>query len=209
MPLRQGCGQMLSVSRRTATFFNKETGLQPDLVVVSPLRRAIQSAMISFPTYTAQTSLLNTPWICHPMCMEQANGNKSEFVSSTKVLNELFPGVDYSLFEKCLVDGNAQELNGREKVSLLESKLDLMGRTDEFLRWIKEREERVIVGKWGPILLMETSNPVHGCSLNCLFLLSSSSTQCQATQPGCILYVPSHFNTNLKVRVLRCSKKAR
>ena len=148
MPLRQGCGQMLSVSRRTATFFNKETGLQPDLVVVSPLRRAIQSAMISFPTYTAQTSLLNTPWICHPMCMEQANGNKSEFVSSTKVLNELFPGVDYSLFEKCLVDGNAQELNGREKVSLLESKLDLMGRTDEFLRWIKEREERVIVGKW-------------------------------------------------------------
>lgn len=139
---------MLSVSRRTATFFNKETGLQPDLVVVSPLRRAIQSAMISFPTYTAQTSLLNTPWICHPLCMEQANGNKSEFVSSSEVLKELFPGIDYSLFENSVVDGNVQEFNERQKVSLLESKLDLMGRTDLFLRWIKERDERVIVGEY-------------------------------------------------------------
>ena len=138
---------MLSVSRRTATFFNKETGLQPDLVVVSPLRRAIQSAMISFPTYTAHTSLLNTPWICHPMCMEQANGNKSEFVSSSNELKELFPGVDYSLFEKSLVNGSVSELNGRERVSLLESKMDLMARTDEFVRWIKERDERVVVGK--------------------------------------------------------------
>ncbi|KAL7445598.1 hypothetical protein ACHAXH_007752 [Discostella pseudostelligera] len=142
---QQGCGQMLSVSRRTATFFNKETGLQPDLVVVSPLRRAIQSAMISFPTYTAHTSLLNTPWICHPTCMEQANGNKSEFVSSSNELKELFPGVDYSLFEKSLANGSVSELNGREKVSLLESKMDLMARTDEFVRWIKERDERVIV----------------------------------------------------------------
>ena len=147
---------MLSVSRRTATFFNKETGLQPDLVVVSPLRRAIQSAMISFPTYTAQTSLLNTPWICHPMCMEQANGNKSEFVSSSQELKELFPGVDYSLFERSIVHA----LNGREKVSLLESKLDLMGRTNEFLRWIKERDERVIVGKYCTFPV-NISNTVH------------------------------------------------
>ena len=81
------------------------------------------------------------------MCMEQANGNKSEFVSSSNELNELFPGVDYSLFENSLVNGSVSELNGRERVSLLESKMDLMARTDEFVRWIKERDERVIVGK--------------------------------------------------------------
>lgn len=142
----KGCGQMLNVSRRTATFFNKSTGLQPNLVVVSPLRRAIQSAIISFPTYTPQTSLLNTPsWICHPACMEQANGNKSEFVSSVKDLKEAFPGIDFNLFEDCLIDGNVDELNGKAKVPLFESKMDLMKRTDEFLSWIKEREERVIV----------------------------------------------------------------
>jgi broad specificity phosphatase PhoE len=142
----KGCGQMLNVSRRTATFFNKTTGLQPNLVVVSPLRRAIQSAIISFPTYTPQASLLDTPsWICHPSCMELANGNKSEFVSSVKDLKETFPGIDFNLFEDYLIDGNVDELNGKAKVPLFESKLDLMERTDEFLSWIKEREERVIV----------------------------------------------------------------
>jgi len=141
----RGCGQMLDLSRRTATFFNKETGLQPDLVVVSPLRRAIQSALISFPTHTALTSLSNTPWICHPGCMEQANGNKSEFVSSSEELEQMFPGVDFSLFEESLVHGDVNELNGRERVPLFKSKIDLMGKTNDFLRWIKERDERVIV----------------------------------------------------------------
>jgi len=142
----KGCGQMLDLSRRTATFFNNDTGLQPDLVVVSPLRRAIQSAYIAFPTHTALTSLTNTPWVCHPGCMEQANGNKSEFVSSSSELEEMFPGVDFVMFDESLVDnGDVDGVNGREKVPLFESKIDLMGRTDEFLRWIKEREERVIV----------------------------------------------------------------
>lgn len=141
----KGCGTMLDLSRRTATFFNKDTGLQPDLVVVSPLRRAIQSAMISFPTHTALTSLSGTPWICHPMCMEQANGNKSEYVSSPKGLEQMFTGVDFALFEESLVGSNVNELNGKERVPLFESKIDLMGRTDEFLRWVKERDERVVV----------------------------------------------------------------
>jgi hypothetical protein len=77
--------------------------------------------------------------------MEQANGNKSEFVSSVKDLKETFPGIDFNLFEDSLIDGNVDELNGKAKVPLFESKLDLMERTDEFLYWIKEREERVIV----------------------------------------------------------------
>lgn len=144
----RGCGQMLEVSRRTATFFNKDTGLHPDLFVVSPLRRAIQSALISFPTHTSQTSLSNTPWIVHPMVMEQANGNKSEFVSSPHELKQIFPGVDFSVFEQSLTDGGVEELNGRNRVPLFESKIDLMDRTDEFLRWLKERDERVIVGKF-------------------------------------------------------------
>jgi len=79
--------------------------------------------------------------------MEQANGNKSEFVSSSEELEQMFPGVDFSLFEESLVHGDVNELNGRERVPLFKSKIDLMGKTNDFLRWIKERDERVIVGK--------------------------------------------------------------
>ena len=139
----KGCGTMLNVSNRTATFFNKETGLRPDLFVVSPLRRAIQSALIAFPHDSPMTSLSGTPWICHPACMEQANGNKSEFVSALEDLEQTFPGVDYGIFQESLSQGDLY--NSKEKVPLFESKIDLMNRTDTFLEWIKEREERVIV----------------------------------------------------------------
>ena len=142
----KGCGQMLALSRRTATFFNEETGLKPQLFVVSPLRRAIQSAVIAFPTHTAFASLDNIPWICNPYAMEQANGNKSEFVSSPQHLEEMFPGVQFDML-KNLVGHNVNELNSKEVVPLFENKIDLIGRTDEFVRWIKERDERVIVGK--------------------------------------------------------------
>mmetsp|Transcript_16720 Transcript_16720/g.24754 ORF Transcript_16720/g.24754 Transcript_16720/m.24754 type:complete len:345 (+) Transcript_16720:51-1085(+) len=139
----KGCGTMLNVSNRTATFFNKETGLLPDLFVVSPLRRAIQSALISFPHDAPLTSLSGTPWVCHPACMEQANGNKSEFVSSPELLEETFPGINYELFNQSLMRGDVY--NSNEKVPLFESKIDLMNRTDAFLEWIKERDERVVV----------------------------------------------------------------
>jgi broad specificity phosphatase PhoE len=139
----KGCGQMLNVSKRTATFFNKETGLQPDLFVVSPLRRAIQSALIAFPTDAPSISLRSAPWICHPACMEQANGNKSEFVSSPDELEQIFPGIDYGLFSKSLVAGDI--CNSKEKIPLFESKIDLINRTDAFLEWLRGREERVVV----------------------------------------------------------------
>jgi hypothetical protein len=193
---------MLDVSRRTAIFFNKETGLQPDLVVVSPLRRAIQSAIISFPTYTPHLSLSNTPWICHPLCMEQANGNKSEFVSSSEELNRTFPGVDYTLFDE-MVDGNVDELNGREKVPLFESKVDLMRRTNEFLAWIKKREERVIVGKCHIVDIA-----LHALTLLIVLTISLiTSTQFQVTRRGCIHFAHSRSNMNTKARALKCLRK--
>ncbi|EED94262.1 predicted protein [Thalassiosira pseudonana CCMP1335] len=141
----KGCGQMMALSRRTANFFNKETGLKPDLFVVSPLRRAIQSAMIAFPTQTALVSLDNTPWVCNPLLMEQANGHKSEYVSSPQQLEETFPGVNFELLEQMLGGEDVNTLNMKEKVPLFESKIDLMRRSDQFLQWIKERPERVIV----------------------------------------------------------------
>ncbi|KAL3773490.1 hypothetical protein ACHAWO_012751 [Cyclotella atomus] len=140
----KGCGQMLALSRRTATFFNSETGLKPDLFVVSPLRRAIQSAIIAFPTHTPFTSLYNIPWVCNPYLMEKANGNKSEFVSSPEVLEEIFPGVDFNMM-KSLVGNDVHAFNAEKPVPLFENKIDLLRRTDDFLRFLIERDERVIV----------------------------------------------------------------
>ena len=34
-------------ARTTATYFTKESGLSPDLIVCSPLKRALQSAVIA------------------------------------------------------------------------------------------------------------------------------------------------------------------
>lgn len=79
--------------------------------------------------------------------MEMANGHKSEFISCPDALKEQFPGIDFSLLEQSLMGGDVAGLNGKERVPLFESKIDLMGRTDAFLRWIKQRDERVIVGK--------------------------------------------------------------
>ena len=141
----KGCGQMLALSRRTATFFNSETGLKPEMFVVSPLQRAIQSAIIAFPTYTPFSSLENIPWICNPYVMEQANGNKSEYVSSPNKLEEMYCGVNFDML-KTLVGNDVDQLNRKEVVPLFENKIDLLRRTDDFIRWIEERDERVIVG---------------------------------------------------------------
>lgn len=144
----KGCGQMLALSRQTATYLNKHTSLRPQLVVVSPLRRAIQSALIALPTQTPMTCLDNTPWICHPHVMEGANGNKSEFVSDGAVLRDMFPGVDFGPLDRWVEDefgGSVEKMNGKERVPLFENKIDLMGRTEEFLRWLRNRDERVVL----------------------------------------------------------------
>lgn len=137
----KGFGQMLDVSRRTATFFNNETGLRPNLFVVSPLRRAVQSALVAFPTHNAMNSLDEIPWICHPACRERANGQKSEFVSEREELEKTFPGVDYSLLGESTGGEDGELTPG----PLFESKMDLLGRTQQFLDWMKARDERVIV----------------------------------------------------------------
>eukprot|EP00956_Cyclotella_meneghiniana_P040797 scaffold205273_cov43-Cyclotella_meneghiniana.AAC.1 len=64
--------------------------------------------------------------------MERANENKSEYVSDPMDLENMFPGVDFSLYRQ-LVEGyvnGVEGLNGVERVPLFENKIDLLGRTD-------------------------------------------------------------------------------
>ena len=115
----------------------------PDLVVVSPLKRATITALISFPQHSP-LSVRNTKWICHPALMEMTNGNPSDEVSSVEELSKIFPGIDYTLLEQ---DEIYKRMNGIGRVPRVESKLDLLARTDSFLNWLKNRKERIVVGK--------------------------------------------------------------
>lgn len=136
----KGCGQVLDLARRTAIFCNDETGLVPELFVVSPLKRAVQSALLSFPSF-APGSVRDTPWICHGDLMERA-GFKADFVSPADELEEFFPGIDYSHYRKTMNPAVVNSLEGR---NIVESKKELLERTNDFLGWIKARDERVIV----------------------------------------------------------------
>ena len=118
-------GQMLNVSRTTAAFCNKETGLQPELVVVSPTRYTTESAIIAFPTY-APGSVNEIPWFYHHGC---DNKDDSQIQSTEYgILSESFPGINNSLVTNKGI-GASNERDG-------------------FLSWLKTRSENVIVGEF-------------------------------------------------------------
>ena len=87
--------------------------------------------------------------------MESA-GLKCDEVSSAEDLKRQFPGVDYGLLRE-----NPDAFNAQRTGEGIESKIDLLGRTDDFLRWIKNRPERVIAGEL--LLVPFPISPKHTC----------------------------------------------
>lgn len=136
-------GKALSIARLTAKHAYQENGLTPDLFVVNPLRRTTMTALLAFPQY-APGMIKEKAWICHPLCMEEANGKVSDFVCDPNELKSFFRGIDYSIFEQSF---DREKMNTLTKKPMIESKNDLLQRTDDFMNWIKQREERVITGK--------------------------------------------------------------
>lgn len=136
----RGVGQVLNLSRRTALFCNSETNLIPELVVVSPLRRSAQAALLTFPDLSPG-SIKNVPWVCHASLVEHANGYPSDFVSPPEDLEAIFPGIDYSMLRNN-VDLGIE--NSTEKEPMTKNKTDLLKRTDAFLDWLRNRPEQVV-----------------------------------------------------------------
>jgi len=83
----KGIGQALSTSGDTAAFCNNDTGLVPELFVISPLRCAAEAALISFP-YHSPHSIHNTKWVCHGGAYDRDSITPVEHIEST------FPGID-------------------------------------------------------------------------------------------------------------------
>jgi len=89
--------------------------------VVSPLRCTTESALLAFP-HSAPGSIHNTPWVCHDKCVDE-DIDFNLLGDDINTLEYEFPGVNYNL-----VKGNSSE---------------------SFASWLKQREEKVIVGTIG------------------------------------------------------------
>jgi broad specificity phosphatase PhoE len=147
-----GFGQALSLSKKAAIYCNPNTGLEPELVVVSPFSRVLQTTMLAFPSSNTRN---NTPWICHPALVD-ASGDLSNHPMEISDLQLTFPGMDYSLYddnEKDYENGSTLESTttsthpNSNTTTLLESKEQLLHQADLFVRWLQRRPERVVVGK--------------------------------------------------------------
>mmetsp|Transcript_27062 Transcript_27062/g.41989 ORF Transcript_27062/g.41989 Transcript_27062/m.41989 type:complete len:335 (+) Transcript_27062:131-1135(+) len=137
----KGMGQVLNLSRTVDTYCNSHTQFFPELFVVSPLRRATQTALMAFPRYAPGHTLRNTKWICNKDVSERSNGYYSDISAPPQALADEFPGIDYSLYRDTYDPVN--DVTG--PLELEETKHDLVKKTGKFLSWVKEREERVIV----------------------------------------------------------------
>lgn len=124
----KGIGQSLTLSRRMAAFCNTETNLLPELIVVAPLRKVLQTTYLAFPYDTPEHTIRNVQWICHPDIVDKLSTSSRDLRS--------FGDVDFSLFSEERVE---KAWKNREE-SLLNS-------ADSFLSWLGSRDERVVIGK--------------------------------------------------------------
>jgi hypothetical protein len=146
-----GFGQALSLSKKAAIYCNPNTGLEPELVVVSPFSRVLQTTMLAFPSSNTRN---NTPWICHPALVD-ASGDLSNHPMEISDLQLTFPGMDYSLYDDNENEGGStlestptpSTSTNSNTTTLLESKEQLLHQADIFVRWLQRRPERVVVGK--------------------------------------------------------------
>lgn len=128
----EGAGQALSLARRISTFCNDETRFLPELVVVAPLRRSIQTTLFTFPQYSPYT-VRSVPWICHPA----ATGTNSD-VHDILQLQKEFTGFDYSpCYQK--IEATVDGAGATSAEAMLQ-------RANSLLDWIRCREEKIIVG---------------------------------------------------------------
>mmetsp|Transcript_16202 Transcript_16202/g.36451 ORF Transcript_16202/g.36451 Transcript_16202/m.36451 type:complete len:140 (+) Transcript_16202:23-442(+) len=97
----------------------------------------MQTALLAFPRFRPG-SLRDATWVAHSDCGELDNGHVCDMTSSKYDLERSFPGINYSLYEETGESGN-------DELSLIDSKVDLLNKTDRFLSWIKNRDETNIV----------------------------------------------------------------
>ena len=138
----RGYGKALDIARA----LDVVADLKPELVLTSPLRRATQTAVLSLNRCHPSRSIREVKWICHPLIAEESGISYSDITSSPDDLESEFGRhIDYSLLRMSYrpLDENNIQLNTASE----ETKAELERRAIDFMKWVKGRDEKVIVGE--------------------------------------------------------------
>ena len=188
----RGFEQALKLSKMAAKHCNHKTGLEPELIVVSPLTRVLQTTLLTFPD-CSRASVGSTRWICHPALSEPNLGIQDLHSDCLQDFQLTFPGMDYSLFlfqdshhfhRSKLNQRTTNTENRNRSMALLESKETLLQQADQFVDWLKNRPEHVIVGK------LAKDRFARNCDLAYVLL---NSSPCMLVDGFPCLFIPFLF----------------
>jgi broad specificity phosphatase PhoE len=117
---------------------NEKVSMNTKLVVVSPMRRTIQTATLSFPHLIG-----NIPWIAHENLRERCGIFPCNSRSTKLDLSRYFPHVDFSLITNDQ-DPLHEKFDDPKKITR-EPVEHVNQRAEEFLNWLAKRDEDEII----------------------------------------------------------------
>jgi len=104
------------------------SALKTELVVCSPLQRAVETAALAFPSRENGVA-----WIAHPDAMEASGKNTCDMRRPRSEIHQNYPFLDLSLLES--------EVDDRWNPDARESAKSVSDRSHAFLLWLRRRAE--------------------------------------------------------------------
>lgn len=124
--------------------------LSPELMVVSPLRRATRTGLIAFEDHVENQGLRV---VAHELCHELGGKHTCDKRLSVAQLKEVFPVVDYSVVETeedpFWGDGRSRESHGM-----------IARRAGRFMKWLRDIPEKHVVVATHSQFLLASFNAV-------------------------------------------------
>lgn len=142
--------ELTSIGQQQAADLSERcSATPPELVVVSPMRRATQTAAIAFESLRWKAGM----FMAHEAAHEHGGKHTCDKRLSVTELEETFPFVDYSLIESqedpLWGDGLTRESN-----------LNVSKRGAQLMMWLKDRPEKAIAVVCHSAILCATFNAV-------------------------------------------------
>lgn len=129
--------------------------LHPELVIVSPMVRATQTALIGF-QHLVEGGKTKIPFVAHEGCHEISGVHVCDKRRAVKELQQDFPMVDYAA---AAIADDDPLWNEKDR----ETPVELATRGYEFLLWLRNRTERDIVVATHSAWLFALLNAVVDC----------------------------------------------
>lgn len=125
-----GVGQAMDSCPRTCN----PGFLPPTMALVSPLQRAIQTALLAFP-HLAPGSNNAIPFVANDLLSEECNGSFCDLLSPAADLRTVFFGVNFDEYER---NCDFKATNAQRSASLEESKEKVLARGEGFLDYLRK-----------------------------------------------------------------------